>query len=170
MTTMTTTTYSPKAADVQHDWFIVDANGHTLGRLATEVARVLRGKHKPTFAEHMDMGDYVIVINAEKIAVTGKKPTQKKYYRHSNYPGGFKTPTYAEVMKKFPIRIIETAVKGMLPKNRLGKQQYLKLKVYRRHDAPARGAEAGSRWRSMRRSHGLPPGWPRYVVRARKRG
>jgi len=130
MTTMTTTTYSPKAADVQHDWFIVDANGHTLGRLATEVARVLRGKHKPTFAEHMDMGDYVIVINAEKIAVTGKKPTQKKYYRHSNYPGGFKTPTYAEVMKKFPIRIIETAVKGMLPKNRLGKQQYLKLKVY----------------------------------------
>ncbi|HEY7908088.1 MAG TPA: 50S ribosomal protein L13 [Thermomicrobiales bacterium] len=127
---MTTTTYSPKAADVQHDWFIVDANGHTLGRLATEVARVLRGKHKPTFAEHMDMGDYVIVINAEKIAVTGKKPTQKKYYRHSNYPGGFKTPTYAEVMKKFPIRIIETAVKGMLPKNRLGKQQYLKLKVY----------------------------------------
>jgi large subunit ribosomal protein L13 len=130
MTTMTTTTYSPKAADVQHDWFIVDANGHTLGRLATEVARVLRGKHKPTFAEHRDMGDYVIVINAEKIAVTGKKPTQKKYYRHSNYPGGFKTPTYAEVMKKFPIRIIETAVKGMLPKNRLGKQQYLKLKVY----------------------------------------
>jgi large subunit ribosomal protein L13 len=130
MTTLTTTTYSPKAAEVQHDWFVVDANGHTLGRLATEVARVLRGKHKPTFAEHMDMGDYVIVINAEKIAVTGKKPTQKKYYRHSNYPGGFKTPTYAEVMKKFPIRIIETAVKGMLPKNRLGKQQYLKLKVY----------------------------------------
>jgi len=127
---MTTTTYSPKAADVQHDWFIVDANGHTLGRLATEVARVLRGKHKPTFAEHMDMGDYVIVVNAEKIAVTGKKPTQKKYYRHSNYPGGFKTPTYAEVMSKFPIRIIETAVKGMLPKNRLGKQQFLKLKVY----------------------------------------
>lgn len=130
MPTLTSTTYSPKAADVHHDWFIVDANGHTLGRLATEVARVLRGKHKPTFAEHMDMGDYVIVINAAKIAVTGKKPTQKRYYRHSNYPGGFKTPTYGEVMQKFPIRIIETAVKGMLPKNRLGKQQYMKLKVY----------------------------------------
>jgi large subunit ribosomal protein L13 len=130
MTTLTTTTYSPKAAEVQHDWFVVDANGHTLGRLATEVARVLRGKHKPTFAEHMDMGDYVIVINAEKIAVTGKKTTQKKYYRHSGYPGGFKTPTYAEVMKKFPIRIIESAVKGMLPHNRLGKQMYMKLKVY----------------------------------------
>jgi len=130
MTTLTNTTYSPKAADVQRDWFIVDANGHTLGRLATEVARMLRGKHKPTFAEHMDMGDFVIVINAEKIAVTGKKTTQKHYYRHSNYPGGFKTPTYSDVMKKFPIRIIETAVKGMLPKNRLGKQQYLKLKVY----------------------------------------
>jgi large subunit ribosomal protein L13 len=130
MPTLTNTTYSPKLAEVHHVWFIVDANGHTLGRLATEVARVLRGKHKPTFAEHMDMGDYVIVINAEKIAVTGKKPTQKKYYRHSGYPGGFKTPTYTEVMKKFPIRIIETAVKGMLPKNRLGKQQYMKLKVY----------------------------------------
>ncbi|MDQ6905333.1 MAG: 50S ribosomal protein L13 [Chloroflexota bacterium] len=129
-TTLTSTTYSPKAAEVHHNWFVVDANGHTLGRLATEVARILRGKHKPVFAEHMDMGDYVIVINAEKIAVTGKKPTQKIYYRHSNYPGGFKQPTYAEVMKKFPIRIIESAVKGMLPHNRLGKQQYLKLKVY----------------------------------------
>lgn len=130
MPTMTNTTYSPKAAEVQHNWYVVDANGHTLGRLATEVARVLRGKHKPTFAQHMDMGDYVIVINAEKIAVTGKKPKQKLYYRHSGYPGGFKKPTYTEVMKKFPERIIETAVKGMLPKNRLGKQVYMKLKVY----------------------------------------
>jgi len=130
MPTLTTTTYSPKAAEVHHNWYLVDANGHTLGRLATEVARILRGKHKPVFAEHMDMGDYVIVINAEKIAVTGKKPTQKIYYRHSNYPGGFKQPTYAEVMKKFPGRIIETAVKGMLPHNRLGKQQFMKLKVY----------------------------------------
>ncbi|MDQ2784867.1 MAG: 50S ribosomal protein L13 [Chloroflexota bacterium] len=130
MPTLTTTTYSPKAAEIHHDWFVVDASGHTLGRLATEVARVLRGKHKPVFAEHMDMGDYVVVINAEKIVVTGKKTTQKIYYRHSNYPGGFKQPTYAEVMKKFPGRIIESAVKGMLPHNRLGKQQYLKLKVY----------------------------------------
>ena len=139
MPTLTTTTYSPKAAEVHHNWFIVDANGHTLGRLATEVARVLRGKHKPVFAEHMDMGDYVIVVNAEKIAVTGKKPTQKIYYRHSNYPGGFKTPTYAEVMKKFPGRIIESAVKGMLPKNRLGKQMYMKLKVYRGESHPHAG-------------------------------
>lgn len=130
MPTLTTTTYSPKAAEVHHNWYLVDANGHTLGRLATEVARILRGKHKAVFAEHMDMGDYVIVINAEKIAVTGKKPTQKIYYRHSNYPGGFKQPTYAEVMKKFPGRIIEAAVKGMLPHNRLGKQQFMKLKVY----------------------------------------
>lgn len=131
MTTLTNTTYSPKAADVQHNWFVVDANGHTLGRLATVVAHVLRGKHKPTYAPHMDMGDYVVIINAEKIAVTGRKTTQKKYYRHSGYPGGFKQPTYREVMAKFPERIIETAVKGMLPKNRLGKQQYLKLKVYK---------------------------------------
>ncbi len=130
MPTMSTTTYSPKLADVHHDWYIVDANGHTLGRLATEVARVLRGKHKPTFAMHMDMGDYVIIINAEKIAVTGNKPTQMHYYRHSNYPGGFKTPTYNEMMAKHPTRIIESAVKGMLPKNRLGKQQYMKMKVY----------------------------------------
>ena len=130
MPTMTSTTWSPKAAEVQHNWYVVDANGHTLGRLATEVARILRGKHKPTFAEHMDMGDYVIIINAEKIAVTGKKPVQKRYYRHSGYPGGFKQPTYTEVMQKFPIRIIESAVHGMLPKNRLGKQIYMKLKVY----------------------------------------
>lgn len=130
MPTLTSTTWSPKAAEVHHDWFVVDANGHTLGRLATVVAHVLRGKHKATFAQHMDMGDYVIVINADKIAVTGKKPRQKIYYRHSNYPGGFKQPTYAEVMKKHPTRIIESAVKGMLPKNRLGKQQYMKLKVY----------------------------------------
>ncbi len=130
MPTLTNTTWSPKAAEAQHNWYVVDAAGHTLGRLATEVARVLRGKHKPTYAEHMDMGDYVVVINAEKIAVTGKKPTQKIYYRHSGYPGGFKQPTYTEVMAKFPTRIIETAVRGMLPKNRLGKQMYLKLKVY----------------------------------------
>ena len=130
MATLTNTTYSPKAADVEHGWFVVDANGHTLGRLATEVARVLRGKHKATFAPHMDMGDYVVIINAEKIAVTGKKPVQMRYYRHSGYPGGFKQPTYNEMMAKHPTRIIESAVKGMLPKNRLGKQQYLKLKVY----------------------------------------
>jgi large subunit ribosomal protein L13 len=130
MPTLTSTTYSPKAADVQHNWFVVDANGHTLGRLATEVARILRGKHKATYAPHMDMGDYVVVINAEKIAVTGKKPTQKLYPRHSGYPGGFKAPSYTDVMRRFPERIIETAVKGMLPKNRLGKQMYMKLKVY----------------------------------------
>jgi len=129
MPTMTNTTYSPKAAEATHEWFVVDANGHTLGRLATEVARVLRGKHKPTFAPHMDMGDYVIVVNAEKIAVTGNKPTQMHYYRHSGYPGGLKSPTFNEMLRKHPERIIETAVKGMLPKNRLGRKQYLKLKV-----------------------------------------
>lgn len=139
MPTLSTTTYSPKAADVDHRWYVVDANGHTLGRLATEVARILRGKHKPTFAQHMDMGDYVIVINAEKIAVTGKKPTQMRYYRHSGYPGGFKQPTFNEVLAKHPQRIIESAVKGMLPKNRLGKQVYLKLKVYTGPNHPHQG-------------------------------
>ncbi len=123
-------TYSARAADLDPKWYIIDAEGQVLGRLASQIAQILRGKHKPTFTPHLQSGDFVIVINAEKIAVTGKKPTQKIYYRHSNYPGGFKTPTYAEVMKKFPDRIIESAVKGMLPHNRLGKQQYLKLKVY----------------------------------------
>jgi large subunit ribosomal protein L13 len=123
-------TYSPKSGEAKRNWFVVDAEGKTLGRLATVIAHTLRGKHKPTFAAHMDMGDFVIVINAEKIEVTGKKETKKFYYRHSGYPGGFKQLMLRDVRKKHPERLIESAVRGMLPKNVLGEQQFKKLKVY----------------------------------------
>lgn len=123
-------TWTPKAADVQHRWFIVDAEGQTLGRLASQVAAVLRGKNKPTYTPHMDMGDYVIVINASKIRVTGAKEAQKHYYRHSGYPGGFRSTVYADLLAKHPERIIEKAVRGMLPHTDLGRKQGLKLKVF----------------------------------------
>jgi large subunit ribosomal protein L13 len=125
-------TWSPKLADTltgKH-WYIVDAEGQTLGRLASVIAATLRGKTKPTFAPHMDMGDYVIVINAEKIAVTGKKEIQKEYFRHSGYPGGLSRRNLKEVRAAHPERIIQGAVRGMLPKNVLGEQQLRKLKVY----------------------------------------
>jgi large subunit ribosomal protein L13 len=123
-------TYSPKKGEAQHDWFIVDAEGKTLGRIASVIAATLRGKHKPTFAPHMDMGDFVIVVNAEKIRVTGKKETQKHYYRHSQYPGGFKATALRDVRKAHPERILESAVRGMLPHNVLGEQQFKKLKIF----------------------------------------
>ena len=131
MPTLTTTTYSPKAAEVQHNWYIVDANGHTLGRLATEVARVLRGKHKPVFAEHMDMGDYVIVINAEKIKTTGMKSEQKLYQHYTGYPGGLRTEEYKKRMDRKPEAVIEAAVRRMLPKNKLAAHMLSKLNVYK---------------------------------------
>ncbi len=125
-------TWSPKLADTLTGkrWYIVDAEGQTLGRLATVIAATLRGKTKPTFAPHMDMGDYVIVINAEKVAVTGKKEIQKEYFRHSGYPGGLRRQNLKEVRAAHPERIIQGAVRGMLPKNVLGEQQLRKLKVY----------------------------------------
>ena len=123
-------TYSPKLADVDRHWFVVDAAGVPLGRLSTTVARLLTGKHKPTYANHMDMGDFVIVVNAEKTVLTGRKEQQKVYYRHSGYPGGLKSETAAERRAKRPAKLVEDAVKGMLPKNRLGRKQYKKLKVY----------------------------------------
>lgn len=123
-------TFSPRPADISRDWFVVDAEGMTLGRLATVIAATLRGKLKPTYAAHMDMGDFVIVVNAEKIKVTGKKETQKFYYRHSNYPGGLKKISLRDQRERFPTRIIESAVKGMLPRTLLGEQQLKKLKVY----------------------------------------
>jgi large subunit ribosomal protein L13 len=125
-------TWSPKLADTQTGkrWYIVDAEGQTLGRLASVVAATLRGKTKPTFSPHMDMGDYVIVINAEKIAVTGQKEIQKEYFRHSGYPGGLRRQNLKEVRAAHPERIIEGAVRGMLPKNVLGEKQLRKLKVY----------------------------------------
>ena len=127
---MKKSTVSAREQDVQKDWYIVDAQGQTLGRLATQIATLLRGKHKPLFTPHIDCGDYVVVVNAEKIHVTGQKMTQKKYYRHSGYPGGLKEVALRDQLQKFPTRVIESAVRGMLPKNRLGRRMFTKLKVY----------------------------------------
>jgi large subunit ribosomal protein L13 len=123
-------TWSPKAGDISRQWFVVDAEGKTLGRLASVIAATLRGKNKPTFAPHMDMGDFVIIINAEKIQVTGAKEIQKHYYHHSNYPGGLKAIRLRDMRRDHPERILESAIRGMLPKNVLGDQQFQKLKVY----------------------------------------
>lgn len=123
-------TFSPTPADVKREWWVVDAQGETLGRLAAKIAEVLRGKHKATFAPHMDMGDFVIVVNADKIHVTGRRLDQKMYYRHSGYPGGLRQMTLRQLLEKHPERAIQFAVKGMLPKNRLGRAQFKKLKVY----------------------------------------
>jgi len=123
-------TFSPRPEDINREWWVVDASGLPLGRLASEVAKVLRGKHKPTFAPHMDMGDYVVVLNASKIAVTGAKADDKRYYHHSGYPGGLTERSFTDLLDKFPERVIEKAVRGMLPKNRLGRKMFKKLKVY----------------------------------------
>ena len=123
-------TVSAKADDVRRDWLVVDAAEHTLGRLATAIATRLRGKHKPEYTPHVDTGDYVIVVNADKVKVTGRKETDKKYYRHTGYPGGIRETALGRMRETYPERIIERAVKGMLPKNPLGRQMYRKLKVY----------------------------------------
>jgi large subunit ribosomal protein L13 len=123
-------TYSAKEADIKRKWYVVDADGKTLGRLATQVAIVLRGKHKPTFTPHVDTGDHVIVVNAEKIHLTGDKVRQKTYYRHSGYPGGLKSETVKDLLERKPYVIVERAIKGMLPKTKLGKQMGRKLNVY----------------------------------------
>jgi len=123
-------TYSPKASELKNEWLIIDATDVVLGRLATHAAALLRGKHKPTFAPHMDNGDFVIIINADKIALTGAKLLQKKAYRHSGYPGGLTATTYAELLEKSPEKAVEKAIKGMLPRNKLGNAQLTKLKVY----------------------------------------
>lgn len=125
-----TRTYTPKASEIQHDWVVIDATDIILGRLSSHAASLLRGKHKATFAAHMDMGDYVIIVNAEKVALTGQKLEQKKAYRHSGYPGGLKAVGYAELLEKNPVRAVEKAIRGMLPKNSLGRDQLKKLKVY----------------------------------------
>ncbi|MFI7441006.1 50S ribosomal protein L13 [Nonomuraea indica] len=123
-------TYSPKPADVQRQWYVIDATDVVLGRLASHVATLLRGKHKPIFAPHVDAGDFVIVINAGKVALSGNKLEQKKAYRHSGYPGGLRSVSYGELMEKRPEKAVEKAVKGMLPKNSLGRKMAKKLKVY----------------------------------------
>jgi large subunit ribosomal protein L13 len=123
-------TYSAKPATVKRDWYVVDADGKTLGRLATEIARRLRGKHKAEYTPHVDTGDYIVVINAEKVRVTGKKARDKMYYRHTGYIGNLKAVNFTKLRETHPERIIETAVKGMLPKNPLGRAMFRKLKVY----------------------------------------
>jgi len=131
-----TTTQFAKAHEVDHKWYVIDAAGLALGRLATEAARLLRGKHKPIFTPNVDTGDFVIVINAEKAVLTGRKLDQKKYRWHSGYPGGLKERSYRSIMQKMPERAVEHAIKGMLPHNRLGAQMYKKLKVYRGAEHP----------------------------------
>ncbi len=123
-------TYAQKASEIQRDWYVVDAAGQTLGRLATQIATLLRGKHKPTFTPNLDGGDFVIVINAEKVRLTGRKAEQKIYYRHSGYPGGIKAIPFQRMLAQHPDRILRFAVKGMLPKTRLGRRQLKKLKIY----------------------------------------
>jgi large subunit ribosomal protein L13 len=123
-------TYSQRASEVQREWLVIDASAQTLGRLATQIAVLLRGKHKPTFSPNLDGGDFVVVVNAEQVRLTGRKPDQKMYYRHSSYPGGFKAVPYRRMLALHPERILRFAVKGMLPKTRLGRQQLAKLKVY----------------------------------------
>jgi len=129
-------TYLPPVDTLERKWYVIDATDQRLGRLASEVARVLRGKNKPTYTPFMDTGDFVIIINAEKIGVTGKKRTQKLYRRHSGRPGGMKTETFAKLQARVPERIIEQAIKGMLPKNTLGRQLFTKLNVYAGADHP----------------------------------
>ena len=131
-----TRTFSPKPADIQREWIIIDAQDVVLGRLASHAAVLLRGKHKPTFAQHMDMGDYVIVVNAEKVALTGSKLSQKMAYRHSGYPGGLTELKYREVKEKHPTRVVEEAIKGMLPHNRLGRKLCTNFRVYAGADHP----------------------------------
>jgi large subunit ribosomal protein L13 len=129
-------TYSPKGSDITRQWHVIDASDVVLGRLASQVAVLLRGKHKPIFAPHVDTGDFVIVINANKVALSGNKLEQKRAYRHSGYPGGLRSISYGELMEKRPERIVEKAVRGMLPKNSLGRKTLRKLKVYAGPDHP----------------------------------
>jgi large subunit ribosomal protein L13 len=129
-------TYSPKPGDVERAWLVVDATDLPLGRLASEIATLLRGKHKPTYAPHIDGGDFVVVVNAEKVAVTSDKSQSKIYYRHSGYPGGIKAETFESLLERRPEAVIERAVRGMLPKNKLGRQMARKLKVHAGPDHP----------------------------------
>lgn len=129
-------TYTPKEGDADPQWHVIDATDVVLGRLATHAAALLRGKHKPTFVPHQDMGDFVIVINAEKIAVTGDKASKKRYWRHSGFPGGIRSVSFEEMIDRHPTRAVEEAVKGMIPKNKLGRAQLTKLRVYAGSEHP----------------------------------
>lgn len=132
-------TYSPKEKDIERKWYLVDAKNQVLGRLASRVAHILRGKHKPIFAPHVDVGDHVIIVNAEKIRVTGRKTQQKRYKRHTGYPSGLKETVYEDMLSKHPDRILEHAIKGMLPKNRLGRKMLKKVRIYVGQEHPHDG-------------------------------
>jgi large subunit ribosomal protein L13 len=132
----TVRTHSTKASEIERTWYVVDAEGLTLGRMATEVARLLRGKHKTTFSPHLDTGDHVIIVNADKVVLTSNKAEAKMVYRHSGYPGGIKSTTYAKLLDEKPAEAVRRSVRGMLPKNRLGRQMLRKLKVYAGPDHP----------------------------------
>ena len=134
--TIVTRTFTPKAGEIQREWLVIDATDVVLGRLASHAAALLRGKHKPTFVNHMDSGDFVIIINADKVALTGQKLQKKRAYRHSGYPGGLSSVNYAELLESNPVRAVEKAIRGMLPKNSLAAQQISKLKVYRGAEHP----------------------------------
>lgn len=142
-------TYTPRASDIERRWHVIDASGKTLGRIATEIAQLLRGKSKPIYSPHLDTGDFVVVINAAKVQVTGKKAEGKIYYRHSGYPGGLKSITFAKMLATHPERLVEHAVKGMLPHNRQGRAMARRLKVYagdtHPHQAQVRKLEEGAR-------------------------
>jgi large subunit ribosomal protein L13 len=138
-------TYAPKLADIERKWHLIDADGQTLGRLCSQVAKILIGKNKAMFATNMDTGDFVVVINAAKIRVTGKKATDKSYFRFSGYPGGIREISYGEMMAKHPTRVIEHAVRGMLPHNSLGRSMYKKLKVYAGDKHPHQAQLAGAK-------------------------
>ncbi|MCD6555063.1 MAG: 50S ribosomal protein L13 [Anaerolineae bacterium] len=129
-------TYAVRASEIEREWFVVDAEGKTLGRLASEIAKILKGKHKPIYSPHLDVGDFVIVINAEKVRVTGRKLDQKFYYRHSGYPGGLKSISLRDQLARHPTRVLKAAVRGMLPKNRLGRRMIKKLKIYAGKEHP----------------------------------
>ncbi len=129
-------TYNPKSAEIDRQWHVVDASGQTLGRLAARVASTLRGKHKPIYTPHLDTGDFVVVVNADRVVLTGRKEDQKTYYRHTGRPGSLSQETARQLRSRRPIKLVEYAVKGMLPKNRLGRQLYRKLKVYAGPDHP----------------------------------
>lgn len=145
-------TYSPKAKDIEREWWVIDATDKALGRIATQIAKLLMGKHKPIYAPHIDTGDYVVVINAAKVKVTGEKAEQKVYYRHSGYPGGLKSQRFEELFGKDPGRVIELAVKGMLPHNRLGRTMLKKLKIYPGNEHPH---QAQIPFRRLERNKGL---------------
>lgn len=138
-------TYSPSATEIKREWQVVDASGQVLGRLASQVAKLLMGKHKSIYTPHLDTGDYVMVLNAAKVEVSGKKANQKIYYRHSGYPGGLKEITFRELFSKDPTRVVEAAVKGMLPKSRLGRAMFKKLRVYAGSEHPHHAQVASRR-------------------------